>query len=111
MTPDEMASRVRSEIGDSWDTTNLHGVDLRKALVRPRRINVIERFVEDGKTRDEIAEAWLVLVENATAGGGYRIVARLDGSQFGLASEGWPSDQHLVMCGWYGDFMTTFQGM
>ena len=30
---------------------------------------------------------------------------------FGLASVGFPNDDHLVLCGWYGDFMTTFRGM
>ena len=28
---------------------------------------------------------------------------------FGLASEGFPEDEHLVLCGWYGYFMKTFQ--
>ena len=30
---------------------------------------------------------------------------------FGLASEGFPSDKYLVLCGWDGDFLTTFRGM
>jgi|SRR5436309_15136131 len=42
---------------------------------------------------------------------GYRMVAALDGSVFGLATEGSASDQHLVLCGWYGGILETFQDM
>ena len=93
------------------DTTNDHGVDLRKALVPPQRITVIEGLVRRGVTEDRLVEVWLVLVEAPGSGTGYRIVVSLDGSNFGLASEGFPFDEHLVLCGWHGDFMTAFRGM
>ena len=102
---------VERQIDGAWDTTNLHGVDLRKALVPPQRIAVIERIVRGGVTEAQLIEVWLVLVEGPTLGNGYRIVAALDGSKFGLASEGFPSEEHLVLCGWYGDFMAAFRGM
>jgi hypothetical protein len=102
---------VERQIDGAWDTTNHHGVDLRKALVSPQRITVIERLVRRGATRDRLVEVWLVLVEAPASGTGYRIVVALDGRMFGLASEGFPSDEHLVLCGWYGDFMTAFRGM
>jgi hypothetical protein len=102
---------VASHIGDAWDTTNAHGIDLRKALVAPERITVIERVVHEGKTHDRLADVWLVLVEDPDSGAGYRIVAAEDGSTFGLATEGFSSDKHLVLCGWYGDFTTAFRGM
>jgi hypothetical protein len=102
---------VERQIDGAWDTINHHGVDLRKALVPPQRITVIERLVRRGVTQDRLVEVWLVLVEASASGAGYRIVVALDGSMFGVASEGFPSDEHLVLCGWYGDFMTALGGM
>lgn len=102
---------VHDAIGDSWDVTNLHGVDLRRALVHPRSIKIIERHVRAGEAHDEVIDVWLVLIEKPESGEGYRIVADTDGRTFGLASEGFPKDEHLVLCGWYGDFMATFRGM
>jgi hypothetical protein len=102
---------VERQIDGAWDITNHHGVDLRQALVPPQRITVIERLVRRGVTKDRLVEVWLVLVEARASRAGYRIVVGLDGSIFGLGSEGFPSDEHLVLCGWYGDFMTAFHGM
>lgn len=102
---------VENEIGDDWTVTNDHHVDLRCALVPPQKITVIERSVRNGKVRDRSLAVWLVLVERSETVEGYRIVMKEDESVFGLASEGFPDDEHLVLCGWYGDFMTTFRGM
>ena len=102
---------VKFQIGDSWNASNLHGVNLRDALVSPQLITVVERNVRKGKIHDRLLKVWLVLIENPESGTGYRIVADKEGTTFGLASEGFPADEHLVLCGWYGDFMTTFQGM
>jgi hypothetical protein len=111
MNRDDIRRVVLDAIGNSWETTNDHGVDLRKALVPPRPIKVTQRLVEGGRVRDTVIETWLVLIEKPESGKGHRIVASSDGSRFGLASEGGAADPHLVLCGWYGDFMTTFQGM
>jgi hypothetical protein len=111
MNAAEIERLVHDAIGDSWDVTNHHGVSLRMALVPPRLIKVIQRFVRDGKIHDEVIDAWLVLIEKPESAEGYRIVADSDGRTFGLASEGFERDEHLVLCGWYGDFWTTFEGM
>jgi hypothetical protein len=111
MNAAEIQRLVHDAIGASWDATNHHGVDLRTALVPPRPIKVIQRLVRAGKTHDEVLDVWLVLVERPESDEGYRIVADANGSTFGLASEGFATDEHLVLCGWYGDFWTTFQGM
>ena len=42
---------------------------------------------------------------------GTRFVLRDDGSQFGLASNGFPHDKVPILVGWYGDLLTTFLGM
>jgi hypothetical protein len=111
MNSAEIERMVHDAIGDSWDVTNHHGVDLRNALVPPRLTKVIKRLAHEGKIRDEVIDAWLVLIEKPESGVGYRIVADIDGRKFGLASEGFASDKHLVLCGWYGDFWTAFKGM
>jgi len=111
MNAAEIKRLVHDAIGDSWDVTNHHGVDLRRALVLPRSIKVIQRLVQAGKVQDEVIDAWLVLIEKPESDGGYRIVVDAEGRTFGLASEGFAKDEHLVLCGWYGDFWHAFAGM
>jgi hypothetical protein len=111
MQPHDVRKLVENEIGDDWTVTNHHHVDLRRALVQPRKITVIERTVRNGKLRDRTLAVWLVLVERPESEDGYWIVMKENEPVFGLASEGFPEDEHLVLCGWYGDFMTTFRGM
>jgi hypothetical protein len=107
----EIEKVVRGAIGDSWNTTNEHGADLREALVRPRLIKVIQRMSHGDKFHDDVFDAWLVLLEKPDSCGGYRIIADINGRTFGLASEGRASDDHLVLCGWYGDFWAAFEAM
>ena len=111
MQPPDVRKLVEEAIGDDWSATNLHGVDLRRALVEPRKITLIDRTVKDGKLQDRTLTAWLVLVEDPDQEAGYRIVMKEGEPRFGLASEGFPNDKHLVLCGWYGGFMTTFRAM
>jgi hypothetical protein len=111
MNAQSVRKLVESQIGDSWSTTNHHGVDLRTAVVTPQKITVIERTVRNGKLRDHLVNVWLVLIENPELETGYRIVLRDTDKMFGLASEGFPGDERLVLCGWYGDFISTFEGM
>ncbi len=111
MQPCDVRKLVEGTIGDNWASTNHHQVNLRRALVQPRKITVIERTVTNGKFRDRTVAVWLVLIEHAGPEEGYRIVMKENEPVFGLASEGFPEDEYLVLCGWYGDFMTTFQGM
>jgi hypothetical protein len=111
MKPQQVRKLVENEIGDDWAATNHHDVDLRRALVQPRKITVIERRVRNGKLQDRALPVWLVLVERPETETGYRIVMKEHQPVFGLASEGFPEDEHLILGGWYGDFMTTFRGM
>jgi len=111
MQPRDVRKLVEEAIRDDWAVTNHHHVDLRRALVQPRKITVIERTVRNGNLQDRPLGVWLVLVERPNPEEGYRIVMKENEPVFGLASEGFPEDEHLVLCGWYGDFMTTFQGM
>jgi hypothetical protein len=108
---DQIRLIVIDAIGDSWDETNHHGVDLREALVRPSLIKVIQQTVHEGEIRDTVIDAWLVLIENPESGDGYRIVANADGSDFGLAIQGASRDAPLFLYGWYGNFMNTLEAM
>ena len=109
MRPRDVRKLVEDAFGDDWSVTNHHHVDLRRALVQPRKIMVIERTVTNGTLRDRTLAAWLVLSMSPEPE--VRIVMKENEPVFGLALEGFPADEHLVLCGWYGDLMTTFQGM
>ncbi len=111
MQPKDVRKSIENEIGDDWTVTNHHDVDLRRSLVEPRKITVIERIVRNGKITDRTLDVWLVLVERPETEEGYRIVMQEAAPVFGLASQGFPNDEHLVLDGWYGDFMTAFVGM
>lgn len=97
--------KVEAEIADRWNETNAHRVNLATALVGPQQMKMIERLAND-----TIVDVWLVLKEVAR-GDGYLIFYREDLDTFGLASAGFPHDSYPVICGYYGDFWTTFQGM
>lgn len=101
---------VVDQIAGRWDETNSHHVNLRSALVTPSRTTMILRLVRKGKMKDSTVDVWVVLRE-LPAGDGYIIFYDDDRDQFGLASAGFPDDHHPVICGYYGDFLTTFKGM
>jgi len=109
MTIEEVRALVRAQSTKSLTASNDHGINLEQALVAPQRISVIARQVKDGRMNDDTLNVWLVGQENPTDG--YRIVMREDGSQFGLASSGFPNDEYLVLAGWYGDLVSTFLSM
>jgi len=71
---------------------------------------MILRSIRNGKFKDSYVSVWIVLQESPVDEG-YVIFYDDECNQFGLASSGFPDDQHLVICGYYGDFWTTFKGM
>ena len=100
---------VRRQSTGSLATVNDHRITLQDALVEPRMIPAIERQVKKGRLKDEHMTVWLVGEEKRPDG--YKIVLRGDGSQFGLASSGFPQDNVPILCGWYGGLLTTFLSM
>lgn len=84
----------------SLSVTAAHRIKLEQAIIPPQRIPLIIRVVAAGHLKNDISEAWLVGQEDP--GDGYKIVMQEDGKQFGLASVGFPKDEHLVLVGWYG---------
>jgi hypothetical protein len=109
MTVEEVRTLVRRQSTESLAAVNDHRITLLDALVAPRIISVIARHVKNGRVKDETLTVWLVGQENTPDG--YKIVLRDDGSQFGLASSGFPQDKIPILVGWYGDLLTTFLGM
>ena len=101
---------VVDQIGDRWDQTNSHGINLRSALVTPSQTKMILQLVRNGKIKDSTVDVWIVLVERRDDDG-YIIFYDDEREEFGLASAGFADDQQLVICGYYGDFWTTFKGM
>jgi hypothetical protein len=109
MTAEEVRALVRIQSAGSLTAVNDHRISLKDALVEPLMISVIARQIKNGRVKDENLNVWLVGQENRTDG--YKIVLRHDGSQFGLASVGFPNDKFPILVGWYGDLLTTFLGM
>jgi hypothetical protein len=109
MTVEEVRALVRVQSDANLSAVNDQRITLEDALVAPRMISVIARHVNNGRVKDENLTVWLVGQENRPDG--YKIVLRDDGSQFGLASVGFPNDTVPILDGWYGSLLTTFLGM
>jgi hypothetical protein len=107
MTIEEVHALIDKQSEGSMAVVNDHGLTLARTLVAPRKVSIIARQVENGRLKDETIDVWLVGEEPD----GYKIVLRHDGQQFGLASRGFASDKHPILCGWYGDLRSTFLGM
>lgn len=110
MTPEQVAAYVKMQIGGQWAESNAHGIDLRKCLVTPRKLKMINRIIKDGQISDSIVDVWLVL-EEIPGENGYSIFFNEEDKELGLASKGFPEDPYPVICGYYGDFWTTLKGM
>jgi hypothetical protein len=109
MTAEQVRVLVAVQSAPNLTTVNDHRITLEGALVEPRIISVIARHVKDASTNDENLNVWLVGQEDRADG--YKIVLREDGSQFGLAAQGFPHDELPVLVGWYGNLVTTFLSM
>jgi hypothetical protein len=105
----DVQALVRLQSSENLSAENDHRIILKDALVEPRTISVITRQVSNGRTSDELSAVWLVGQENGPEG--YKIILRGDGSQFGLASNGFPDDKTPILVGWYGNLLTAFLGM
>jgi hypothetical protein len=99
----EVRSLVLAEIGDQWNRTNLHGVNLRKCLVDP----MLMKFTDP--RGESSLDGWLVLREHPEKNSGYAVVYDEAAGKFGLAqfAEGYEP----CLFGLYGDFFTTLDAM
>jgi len=110
MKSKDVQEYVRQQISDRWGQSNSHGVNLRTALVSPYKTRMTNRLVQKGKIKDSVVEVWVVL-EEEPRGDGYIIFFDENYGNFGLATKGFKTDQYPVICGYYGDFWTTLEGM
>ncbi len=104
MTPEEVSARVKHEIGENWQMSNAHGVDLRRCLVTPEK-----RQYEDISPGGETAELWLVLEEDPILRKGYKIVYGESRDEYGLAMR--DDKGNDIFLGYYGGFLATLEAM
>jgi hypothetical protein len=108
MTAEEVREFVQAQAGGNLSARN-HGISLEQALVPSQRISIIERSVRQGRVTDETLPVWLVGKEPSEEG--YVIVMRETDRMFGLASQGFQTDKHPILTGWYGTLVSAFMGM
>src|SRR3954468_9145598 len=106
MTVEQVQALVRVQSSGSLTAVNDHRVALENPLIAPQMISVIARQVVKGRVKDETMNVWFVGQENRDDG--YKIILREDGSQFGLASVGFPHDTAPILVGWYGSLLAAF---
>jgi len=101
--------KVEVIIGDGWEKTNAHGVDLRERLIEPELVkhdNKVERQSDD---EPEFIYLWVVLREWPDGKRGYSIVCDSAVQNFGLALAGLNMP---ILLGWHGGgFWGTFNSM
>jgi hypothetical protein len=107
------AAAIRKKIGDEiaggWSRSNLHGIDLRRSLLREPVLTTYKNsWFDPVKPQDgqntPLVHLWLVLEENPITKKGYQIVYDQAADLFGLASGG-------IFISFYGNFIETFEAM
>ena len=111
MNAAEVQNEIERQVGGDAALRNSHGINISRSLVKPEPVTIIDRNVKNGRIVDRSVSTWLVLVEDLEDPESYRIVYDANDGLFGLASRGLKGDKHLVVSGWYRDFMSAFLGM
>src|SRR6266513_4881025 len=103
MTSDQVRQLVEAAIGDQWQRSNPHRVNLRTRLITPRKLT----FVTAKEERE--VEAWLVLLENPKGTLGYGIAYDEQTQRFGLIqlAKGYKP----CLLGSYGGFFDALDAM
>lgn len=103
LTSEEVIHIINNEIKGIFDISNLHGVDLKKCMIKPVR----QRYISS-LDNNITFELWTVL-EETEDGKSYKIYYDEDESSFGLGMKGFDDD--LIYLGNYGTFLETLKGM
>lgn len=111
MNANDVSQVIIAQIGGRESLLNSHGLDLRQCLAMPTLINVMHRCVENSQLQVSTEPVWLVLEERPSEKDGYKIIFNEQRKMFGLASTGFSDDPLPVVCGYYGDFLTTLASM
>jgi hypothetical protein len=101
-TREAVANLVKQQIGDQWDRTNLHHVDLRHALVEPTEVTLVD-------AHGNRLRAWVVLREDPSGGPCYGIAYDPLQEKFGLVQFAPNFDPFFI--GYYGGFFDAFEAM
>jgi hypothetical protein len=101
MTPKEISRIIEREIGGDWSATNLHGCDLKKCLIRPKKRKI---YFAGGKLK----EVWIVLEELPETGDGFKVFFDDESRKFGLAQHSTPFG---YACHSHDTFMAAFESM
>ena len=100
MTPKEVSQLIEKEINGDWSISNLHGCDLKKCLVRPKKRKL--RFGNETK------EIWIVLEENPETLEGAKVFFDKETKKFGLALY---SEPFSYACNSHDTFLAAFKSM
>lgn len=103
MTPKEITEIIEKEINGDRSILNMHGCDLRKCLIRPKRRNL--------KFFNEIREAWIVLEEKPENLEGFMIFFDEKTKKFGLAEHSEISGYEGYVCNSHDTFLAAFESM
>jgi hypothetical protein len=116
LTADNVLKKVEAEIGDNWDLSNAHAVDLRTSLVKPPVLLEYKNSWYQADKQDHInrmlssptLRLWLVLEEHPDTHKGYAIVYDEVANMYGLADAPESGD---IFIAHYGTFLETFEAM
>ena len=100
MKPKEISQIIEKEVNGDWTISNLHGCDLKRCLVRPKR-----RKLYFG---NEIKEYWIVLEELPETLHGFKIYFDERTKKFGLAGH---SEPFGYVCNSHDIFLKDFKSM
>ena len=103
MTSDQVRELVEAAIGDQWQRSNLHRVNLRSSVIEPRKVTFVT-----AKDEQEV-EAWLVLLEDPKGTLGFGIAYDEGTEQFGLIQMAKGYEPCLI--GLYGGFFDALDAM
>ena len=103
MNAKEVTAIINEEIGDNWNLSNAHGVDLNTCLLTPEKKTFTD--FPSGK----ICELWLVLEEDPKERKGYKIVFDDTKGLFGLSTD--QQEGPDLFLGFYGSFIETLKSM
>ena len=100
MIPTEISRVIEKEINGDWSISNMHGCDLRKCLVRPKKRKIM--------FGDRLRDAWIVLEENPETLEGFKVFYDEETCKFGLAGH---SEQYSYVCNLHNTFLEAFESI
>jgi hypothetical protein len=101
----QIKKRINSDLRGDYSVSNMHGVNLKKCLVKPF-LRIFQNTVPDGS---KTIELYVVLLEDPINDSGYQIVYDPDVQRFGLSTTDIKTGP--IFLGHYGNFLETLKMM